>query len=428
MTPESSSSHMAVAIGIDVGTSGVRAAAITAAGTSLAFSQQHFETIEDARSPAAWLAGVRACMHELAQCVSLANVQGIAVDGTSGTLLGVDANGTPVAGPLMYNEPCPDRQILEAISLHAPPNSPALGANSALARAIHLGRRSGVARVLHQADWIALQLAPDHFVTDENNALKTGYDLSGEAWPDWIEAAGMDRALLPVVRRAGDRIGPVGLAARTLGLPAHCHLHAGTTDGCAAFLATGASRIGDGVTSLGSTLVLKLASDTSLNVGRHGIYSHRIRDFWLVGGASNSGGAVIKTLIGEARLVELTKRLRPHEPTGLDYYPLIRPGERFPINDPELPPRLQPRPHDDAVYFQAILEGITRIEQLGYRRLQELGAPTLKTIRTVGGGSRNPAWTELRQRALGVTFLGSQSTEAAVGAASLVLPPAARNS
>lgn len=425
MTSGTDSKDMAVAIGIDVGTSGVRAAAVATDGTCLALSQRHFETMEGARSPAAWLAGVRACLHDLAQRISLANIHGIAIDGTSGTLLGTDANGAPVAGPLMYNEPCPDRQILEAISLHAPPNSPALGANSALARAIHLARRPGVARVLHQADWIALQLAPEHFATDENNALKTGYDLVGEAWPDWIEAAGMDRALLPVVRRAGDRIGPVGPAARTLGLPALCHLHAGTTDGCAAFLATGASRIGDAVTSLGSTLVLKLASDRPLNVGRHGIYSHRIRDFWLVGGASNSGGAVIRALIGDDRLAELTRRLRPREPTGLDYYPLIRPGERFPINDPELPPRLQPRPQDDVVYFQAILEGITRIEQLGYRRLQELGAPTLKTIRTVGGGSRNPAWTELRQRALGVTFLDSQSTEAAVGVASLALPLAA---
>lgn len=428
MKPAGSSHDTAIAIGIDVGTSGVRAAAVNADGACLAFAQQHFETSEDARSPMRWLAGVRACLHDLTQQIPLATVQGVAVDGTSGTLLAVDANGAPVAGALMYNEPCPDRQILETISRHAPANSPALGTNSALARAIHLSRRPGVARILHQADWIALQLAPDHLATDENNALKTGYDLELEVWPDWIEAADMDRALLPEVHRAGDPLGLVGRTARDLGLPAHCRLHAGTTDGCAAFLATGANMIGDGVTSLGSTLVLKLASDKPLNVGRHGIYSHRIRDFWLVGGASNSGGGVIRALIGDDRLAELTGRLRPHEPTGLDYYPLIRPGERFPINDPELPPRLQPRPSDDAVYFQAILEGITRVEQLGYRRLQELGAPTLKTIRTVGGGSHNPAWTELRQQALGVTFLGSQSTEAAVGTASLALPLAARSS
>lgn len=36
----------------------------------------------------------------------------------------------------------------------------------------------------------------------------------------------------------------------------------------------------------------------------------------------------------------------------LDYYPLLRPGERFPVNDPGLPPRLTPRPEDDAVFLQ----------------------------------------------------------------------------
>jgi hypothetical protein len=38
-----------------------------------------------------------------------------------------------------------------------------------------------------------------------------------------------------------------------------------------------------------------------------------------------------------------------------------------------------------------MLEGIAGIEALGYRRLKELGAPALRSVRSVGGGARNPA-------------------------------------
>jgi sugar (pentulose or hexulose) kinase len=45
----------------------------------------------------------------------------------------------------------------------------------------------------------------------------------------------------------------------------------------------------------------------------------------------------------------------------------------------------------------------------------------LRSVRTVGGGARNPAWTRIRQRALGVDFPAARSVEAAVGTAALVL-------
>jgi sugar (pentulose or hexulose) kinase len=256
--------------------------------------------------------------------------------------------------------------------------------------------------------------------SDENNALKSGYDLAAEDWPDWIAAAGMPIEQLPQVYRAGAPVGLVGPSATAFGLPDTCRIHAGTTDGCASFLATGASGIGDGVTALGSTMVLKLASHHPVNAAKYGIYAHRVLGFWLVGGASNTGGAVIRALIGDDRLQELTARLG-QDATGLDYYPLLKPGERFPINDPNYPPRLTPRPNDDAVFFRAILEGMTAIEKLGYARLQTLGAPPLKSVRTVGGGSRNPVWTSMRRAMLGVDFPPARSVEAAVGAATLVL-------
>ncbi|KVK48246.1 carbohydrate kinase [Agrobacterium deltaense] len=411
----------AAALGIDLGTSGVRVAALAADGTPLDMAAFPFPDAVAARSPVVWWHSVKVCLSELASRLSLAAVEGVAIDGTSGTVLAIDAEGAVVGNVLMYNDACPDAAIIDNIARHAPANSPARGATSALACAIHLSRQPGVRAIVHQADWILMQLGLDVPLSDENNALKTGYDLASETWPQWLENCGMDIELLPKVRRAGAVLSEVGTAGRSFGLPSGCRYHAGTTDGCASFLATGAAAIGDGVTALGSTLVVKLASARPIDAAGYGIYSHRVLDFWLAGGASNSGGAVISSFFDNGQLKAMTPHLRPGEPTGLDYYPLIKPGERFPINDAAHPPKMEPRPTDDLVFFQAILEGITAIEKSGYDRLAALGGPLVRSVRSVGGGVANPAWTCMREKALGVPFLPARSAEAAVGTASLVL-------
>jgi D-ribulokinase len=90
----------------------------------------------------------------------------------------------------------------------------------------------------------------------------------------------------------------------------------------------------------------------------------------------------------------LTPLVRPDEPTGLDYYPLPKPGERFPIADPALAARITPRP--------AQLLEVASVEALAYQRLARLGAPPLRRVIGIGGGAKNDAWTMIRQRVLGV--------------------------
>jgi len=411
----------ATVVGIDIGTSGVRAAAVADNGKVVAMASAPFLDAQEGRTPSIWWERTSAALRELAAKTSLASVQAIGVDGTSGTVLALDRDGEPVGPPSMYNDICPDSGIVEDVSRHAPTTSPARGSGSALARAIHLGRRTNVAALVHQADWLLLKLGLREAASDENNALKTGYDLQRAEWPDWLEQAGLDRRMLPAVHRAGATLSRVEGFARSLGVNDACRFHAGTTDGCASFLATGASQIGDGVTALGSTLVLKIASDQPIDAPQYGIYSHRVLDFWLPGGASNTGGAVLKSLFGDDRLGDLTARIDLSRPTGLHLYPLLKAGERFPVSDPAYAPRLDPRPEDDAIFFQAVLEGMTEIERLGYERLAELGAARLTSVRTVGGGAKNPAWTKMRQAALGVAFEPSKATEAAVGTAALIL-------
>ena len=184
-------------------------------------------------------------------------------------------------------------------------------------------------------------------------------------------------------------------------------------------IATGAHELGDAVTALGSTLVLKLVSATPVFSAACGIYSHRLDNHWLVGGASNAGGRVLTGYFSQQQLDEMTPKLKPESPTGLDYYPLVSAGERFPINDPLKAPRLEPRPGDDTQFFQAILEGIASIEAGGYAKLQQLGASKVKRVYTTGGGSKNPAWCKIRQHKLGVAVLPAAHCEASTGAAML---------
>ncbi len=56
-------------------------------------------------------------------------------------------------------------------------------------------------------------------------------------------------------------------------------------------------------------------------------------------------------------MTALSAMVNPDKPTGLNYYPLPSKGERFPVNDPELPPRLTPRPDDAATFLQGMFEG-----------------------------------------------------------------------
>ena len=89
--------------------------------------------------------------------------------------------------------------------------------------------------------------------------------------------------------------------------------------------------------------------------------------------------------------------------------------------DPDLPPRETPHPADDAAFLHGLLEGIARIEALGYRRLAARGAPPLQSVRSLGSGAGNATWTAKRARHLGVPMLPARSAEAAVGAALLAL-------
>jgi len=415
-------------LGIDFGTSGCRSCVIDAGGTPLAEARVSLPPPRRTDSaveqePALWWQALTENLDRLRQRLPLGAIAAICIDGTSATVLGCAADGTPLTPALMYND-ARARGEAKRIRAHAPADCAAHGASSSLAKLLWLlqsAQGKSLHRVLHQADWLLGRLCGRFDTGDENNALKLGYDVIHRDWPDWLDALQVPRALLPKVVPAGRPIGTLApeWCARW-GMPPGTAIVSGTTDSTASFIATGAGA-GEAVTALGSTLVLKVLAGQPVFAPQLGIYSHRLGRHWLAGGASNSGGAVLAQYFSADEIARHTRSLQPDRPTGLDYYPLTAAGERFPVSDPQQPPRLTPRPADDALFFQAILEGIAAIEAEGYRKLAALGAPFPRCILSTGGGAANAGWARIRERVLGVPVVAATHQQAAYGAALLAL-------
>ena len=394
-----------VFLGIDIGTTGIRGSAINADEVELAnhhisFENTPLENTRNEQDPIGWLTKLDCLIREISKQIqqldSPHQIVAIAIDGTSSTLIACQKDGTPLSPAMMYNDQQSHTQV-EIISRFAPINTAVHSASSSLAKALFLLETYPETELFcHQADWLAASLTGQYGISDENNCLKLGYDSINQCWPEWLFQNDEDTALskdqLPTVISPGTKMGTVTPALiEKHQLANHCIVIAGTTDSNAAVLATGAKQLGDAVTSLGSTLVIKLFSDKPIFNPEYGIYSHRLNNQWLVGGASNSGGSVLLQYFTTAQLKELTTQLKPNQLTDLDYYPLPTTGERFPVNDKNKKNNTEPRPTSDVEFFQALLEGIANIESEGYKKLESLGATPPQRIYTAGGGSNNLA-------------------------------------
>ena len=412
-------------IGIDLGTSGCRACLIDADAkllqeTRIAFPSPKINGSKVEQDAEIWWLAVENVLIELSKHPACQSLAAISVDGTSSTLLVTNEHYQPLAPALMYNDGRASRQATSIESI-APQNAAAVfGASSSLSKLLWFTEQYPQSKkALHQADFINGKLS-DRYVSDFNNCLKMGFDPQTENWPDWLSDLSVPAGMLPEVFAPGTVIGALNKSSLDLLQLKHpVQLVAGTTDSIAGFLATGADQAGDAVTSLGSTLVIKILSPVAINSPEEGIYSHKINNMWLAGGASNAGCAVLAKFFEDKKLQQLTNQLNFDLPTGLGYYPLLKTGERFPENNPDKQSCLSPRPEQDSVFLQAILEGLTTIEKQGFDNLSAKGAEQSGRLFTVGGGTKNAKWMKYRQQQLDSEVIIPEHTEACYGSALL---------
>ncbi|NOT17446.1 MAG: FGGY-family carbohydrate kinase [Sulfuriferula sp.] len=380
-------------LGLDFGTSGARAVIIDNTTTTLWAQHTHYTQFDN---PISWRDALFWLINAIPPALR-SGLSAIAIDGTSGTVLLADDAFQPASPVLMYNHHLAGQPLakLDWLTQHA------------------LAPRY----LMHQVDYLNAQLTGTAGVTDYHNALKSGYDVRQMEWPATLAPYAV---LLPNVVTPGVLLGKLQRRiARHYNLSPNCRIHAGTTDSIAAFIATGVNQTGVGVTSLGSTLVLKLLSQQYINVAEYGIYSHKYGDLWLVGGASNSGGAVLRQYFTDDELRDLSTQIDLAHASPYHYYPLPCAGERFPIADTHYSPRMEPRPEHDVDFLYGLLTGIARIEQQGYAKLVALGADTVTQVVTAGGGSHNPTWQAIRHQQMQISTASAIHTDAAFGSALL---------
>ena len=400
-------------LGIDLGTTGLRIAIINTQRKILYTCAKKYPTGLEIWED--WIYCFRKLIQEVPKNLKDKLVS-CSIAGTSGTLLACTKNGDPIGKALPYFLSFSEySNEIDNLFLKECAGSSISGS---VGRALKLLALYGNEIILrHQADWMSGWLLNNWEYGEEGNNIRMGWDISNNSWPtkfknlDWLKC-------LPKIISSGQIMGNIcNKKANELNLPKSLKVIAGTTDSNAGVLATLASK-NDGITILGSTIVIKKFVDKPL-LG-NGVSNHKLLGNWLCGGASNAGAAILLDFFNLEYIEELSQQINPKNSTGIDLLPLSRKGERFPINDPDLQPKLEPRPVSDSLYLHAILEGLARIEARGWQKLHELGAEIPRQIITIGGGAKNTTWKKIREKEIGIPIRICKRPPAA-GVASIAL-------
>ncbi len=422
-----------VSLGIDIGTQSVRVMAVTEEGVVAASSAQPLEgTREDVRheqQPELWWRAVTlACRVVMAALGSSTHISGLAVDATSGTILLMDEQLRSLTQGLMYDD---GRAGAEAEICNQTGGSLwrefsyRMQNSWALPKLLWLERHGGIAAgasLAHQNDFINARLAGHRLAADSSNSLKTGYDLVRQEWPHAVFGElGLRADLFPAVVAPGVKIGVVGeVAASETGLPAGTPIFSGMTDGCAAQIASGATKPGSWNSVIGTTLVMKGVTAELLQDPLGVVYSHRSADgFWLPGGASSTGAAAIARDFAAEELPALNQAALELGATPLVVYPLIGCGERYPFAAPAAQGFLLGEPASIADHFCATLQGIAFIERLSFAALRQIGAETNGLLTISGGATKSEALNRMRADILDRELMIPKVTEGAFGMAML---------
>lgn len=412
-------------LGLDIGTSGVRGICINSESDIVAAATADVTATDrdSLRNPLTWKNRVIQVLAELDTLVGLSHVVSVSVDGQSGTVLLCDRQGQLFEDTsLLYNDAPSHTTVSKVTALlgHCP---------ATLGRVFELWHKQHQPKgfhAVHQADWIAGLLCGHYDQSDENNALKMGYVPQTKTWGELTNS--FDKTTLPFSTTALPAISPPAVfrgttstsLAQSAGFSPACQVVSGTTDGTAGFIAAaGLDNLSPGtaVTSLGTTLIIKSLSEQPIKSASSGVYSHKLFDVWIAGGASNSGAGILLDYFTPDQLEHLSKSIDPSIESPLDYYPLLVKGERFPVYDPDQLSRVEPRPVDDVEFLAGLFESIARIEKQAYETLDHLGAPYPVRVTTIGGGATNPVWRKIRERVLGVEVVTAKHPDAAYGSA-----------
>lgn len=390
-----------VFLGIDCATQSSRSVLIDSSGAIYSRHSLDLAPVQrgaDGRltqDPQSWLTamdGYFAHAHNEAEKQNLV-IAGASISATSGTFVLTNQEGEPIAPAAMYNDG---------------------RAANPLARAEKIIAEVGAGEYLfaHTPEYIVSHLTgvPLHAIaTDWSHAMKTGVDLHAKGWSAGaLDMAKRNSITLPSVVAPGTLLG----RTKSGDIP----IYAGMTDGCTAQISVGATSIGSAVSTLGTTLVLKVVGDKE--IAGPGFYSHLLpAQRWLGGAASNLGGISFEKYQSEIKSWD--QKAAAHGPASFAIYPLVGTGERFPIANKDMKFISSGSAQSEADEYRAILEGIAFAERYAFEILKGAGAKISGAIYSVGGGSRSAIWSEIRATVMNRPIATVKDSGSDLGAAKI---------
>jgi len=420
-------------LGLDVGTSGVRALASTPDGTVLAEAQTALSDRRDdstihEQDPLEWWRAICLTLGrvipEISKVTPLEGIQGIAVTSTSGSLVLAGSAGQPVRPAILYDD-ARGAFLAEELNQQLPPEVSPFNASYSLIKAAWVRQKepsvwARTRHLLHPADWLTGMLTGQFDTSDDSNALKLGHDPETGRWSRAVSIVGIPREILPKVLQPGTHVGWVcARASQETGLRSGTPVFAGATDGMTGLLASGAREPRQANTTLGTTIVWKVLSRGKL-VPAEGIYCHRHPSgLWAPGAASNSGPGSLR--LGRPGIApsQFDHMAAQHLPTVSLCYLLPSKGERFPFLNAAAQTFFEDHPASPQEAYAAQLQSLAFVERWGYERLEECGAAIGGDVFTTGSAATNPILMQLRASVLKREIHRCEHATSAFGAALL---------
>jgi xylulokinase len=362
-----------VTIGIDIGTSSVKAIAADADGTIVASARVPHEFSvpaplqfeHDAR--VAWFDGPRAALAALGDV----DAAGVAVAAMVPSLTAVDADGVPCAPGLLYGD-----------------ERGSGGAGNPVESG-EFGRFLGwlASQVPDARGFWPAQAVANFALCGEGVLSTTGAML---AYPLFNGATWDAEVLAKLGARPEQmpRLAPTGQAAGEITGRPGCVLEGGTIDAMGEQIVAGADNDGDVLVICGTTLIIWCVSNELAPVPGYFPMPHSTPGKFLVGGPSNAGGMFLDW----AR-----RLLREGAPLATDpsrvpvWVPYLR-GERTPINDTTRRGQLVDLDltHGPAEVRRAAFEAAGFIT----RRMIDASPTPARRIVATGGGVRVAEWVQ----------------------------------
>ena len=420
-------------LGIDLGTSGVKAVLIDAAHRVLGTGHAGL-TVQSPvagwseQDPAAWIRATKAAIGDLDH--GLDQVQGIGLSGQMHGAVCLDRDDQLLRPAILWND---GRARDEAAQLDADPQFHAITGNLVFAgftapKLLWMRRHEPnlferVARVLLPKDYLRLWLTGDA-ISDMSDASGTAwFDPAARDWSDPLLAAtGLSRSHMPALAEGSDVAGQLRAdIAQELGLPAGIPVAGGAGDNAATAIGAGITGPGPGLVSLGTSGVIFAATDRFLPAPETAIHAfcHALPGSWHQMGVILSAAACLDWWAGiNGRSAgELVAELDPvaTAPGAVAFWPYLS-GERTPLNDPAQRAGFtglsgQATRQD---MTRAVMEGVALALAENMAALREAGGGAQSLI-AMGGGARSDLWLSMLAQATGVPVLRPAGAETGAG-------------